>query len=197
MTLLLPASTQPRPRRWTVDEYYHMGELGWFADQRVELIDGEVVEMPPKKDLHVASVSLTAKAIARAFGDGHWVRTQDPLHLINASEPEPDVAVVRGAERDYVGTGHPTSALLVVEVADTTLAYDIGVKASLYAASGIRDYRVVDLVGTIVHQHRNPVRDSGQRFGWRYADIVHHARGAVFNPLEASSQFIQVDDLLP
>src|SRR5687767_4018897 len=117
MTLLSPSpATTPRPRRWTLDEYYRMGELGWFADQRVELIDGEVVEMPPKKDVHVACVSLVAKAVARAFGPGYWVRTQDPLHLINESEPEPDVAVVKGSERDYVGTGHPTGALLVVEV---------------------------------------------------------------------------------
>jgi Uma2 family endonuclease len=196
MTLLAPSSSQPRPRRWTVDEYYQMGELGWFADERVELIDGEVVEMPPKKDLHVACVSLTRKAVARAFGDGYWVRAQDPLHLINDSEPEPDVAVVRGDERDYIGTGHPTSALLVVEVADTTLSYDLGVKACLYAASGLRDYWVVDLVDMVVHVHRNPVQDAGQRFGWRYADVVRHARGAAVTPLDAAGR-VEVNDVLP
>jgi Uma2 family endonuclease len=197
MTLLAPSPTQPRPRRWTVPEYYRMGELGWFSEQRVELIDGEVVEMPPKKDLHVACLSLAAKAIARAFGDGYWVRTQDPLHLLNDSEPEPDVAVVQGGERDYIGTGHPTSALLVVEVADTTLSYDLNVKASLYAASGIRDYWVVDLSEMLVHQHRDPVADAAARFGWRYASVSRHQRRAAIAPLAALSQHVRVDDLLP
>jgi Uma2 family endonuclease len=174
-----------------------MGELGWFDAQRVELIDGEVVEMPPKKDLHVACVSLTAKAVARAFGAGHWVRTQDPLHLLNDSEPEPDVAVVEGGERDYVGTGHPRSALLVIEVADTTLTYDLGVKASLYAASAIRDYWVVDLSGMLVHQHRDAVIDHAGRFGWTYASVTRHARGADVAPLATPGQHIRVDDLLP
>ena len=174
-----------------------MGELGWFAEQRVELIDGEVVEMPPKKDLHVACVSLTAKEIAAAFGAGHWVRTQDPLHLVNDSEPEPDVAVVRGNEREYIGTGHPTSALLVVEIADTTLAYDLNVKASLYAASGIRDYWVVDLTASLVHQHRDPVADADARFGWRYATVSRHPRGTSIGPLAAPARQVSVDDLLP
>ena len=197
MTLLAPSSPQPRPRRWTLAEYYQMGDLGWFDDQRVELVGGEVLEMPPKKDLHVACVSLAAKSVARAFGDGHWVRTQDPLRLINDSEPEPDVAVVRGAERDYIGTGHPSSALLVIEVADTTLTYDLGVKASLYAASNLQDYWVVDLVGMTVHLHRDPVQDPLQRFGWRYATVTRAPRGAALTPLAASGQTVGVNDLLP
>ena len=188
-------SSPPRLRRWTTDEYYRMGELGWFADQRVELIDGEVIEMPPKKDVHVATVSLVAKAVARAFGPGYWVRTQDPLRLLN-SEPEPDVAVVPGDERSYIGTGHPTSALLVVEVADTTLAYDVGIKASLYAAAGILDYWVVDVNRAVVIVYRDRLADSAARFGWRYSGKSTLERGSSISPVSMPDQSIKVEDLL-
>jgi Uma2 family endonuclease len=199
MTLLTSSSAspaQPRPRRWTVDEYYRMGELGWFTDQRVELIDGEVVQMPPKEDVHVACVSLAAKEIARAFEDGFWVRQQEPLRLSESSEPEPDVAVVRGSERDYIGTGHPTSALFVLEVADTTLAYDLGPKASLYAAAGIADVWIIDLTRMQLHVHRDPVLDPTRRFGSRYGSVTSCGRGEQVRPL-ATPAAIRIDDILP
>src|SRR5439155_3890171 len=111
----------PRRRRWTRDEYYRLAEIGFFRDQRVELVDGEIVQMPPQKNFHVIGIDLVHQALQKAFGPGHWVRIQAPLHLRPNSAPEPDLAVVRGSSRDYAATDHPTSALLVVEVSDTTL----------------------------------------------------------------------------
>src|SRR5437764_5029866 len=95
---------EPRKRRWTRAEYHRMADLGLFRGQRVELLAGEVVQMAAQKDTHVIGVSLTAKALAKAFGDGFWPRTQAPLNIDRYSEPEPDVTVVPGSERDYLGS---------------------------------------------------------------------------------------------
>ena len=83
-----------KPRRWTRDEYYQLAEQGYFHDQRVELIDGEIIQMPPQKDLHAVMVSVARRILDGVFGAGYWVRMQLPLRLPNDSEPEPDIAVV-------------------------------------------------------------------------------------------------------
>ena len=75
----------PTTRKWTREEYYQMGELGFFQDQRVELIEGEIIEIAPQKDVHAAVVSLCQKAVSKAFGDEYWIRTQLPLYLTNGS----------------------------------------------------------------------------------------------------------------
>jgi Uma2 family endonuclease len=108
-----------------------MADAGLFRGQRVELIGGDIVEMVAQKDTHVIGVSLAAKTIASAFGVGFWVHTQAPLNLGKKDDPEPDVAVVPGSERDYIGSQNRADALLVVEVSDTTLAYDRGRKAAV------------------------------------------------------------------
>jgi Uma2 family endonuclease len=188
---------EPRMKRWTTDEYYELADLGWFRDQRVELIDGEIIEMPPQKDLHAVAISLTAGALSKNFGYGFWVRQQLPLHLGDTSEPEPDVAVVKGAIRDYVGTGHPTTALLVVEVSDATLRYDHGDKASFYAAHGIADYWVVNLQERRLEVYRDPIANATQRFGYRFENIVHYSQTETATPLAAPASTIAVADLLP
>src|SRR5262245_10693045 len=119
-----------RRRRWTLEEYYRMAEIGLFRDQRVELVDGEILQMPPQKNFRVSGNDRVRQTLQGAFGPGHWVRIQAPLHLPPNSAPEPDLAVVPGLSRDYATKDHPTSALLIVEVSDTTLTYDCGRKAS-------------------------------------------------------------------
>jgi Uma2 family endonuclease len=188
---------EPRMKRWTSDEYYELADLGWFRNQRVELIDGEILEMPPQKDLHAAAISLTAEALSRSFGPGFWVRQQFPLHLSETSEPEPDVAVVKGAIRDYVGTGHPTTALLVVEVSDATLRYDRGAKASFYAAHGIADYWIVNLQERRLEVYRDPIADAKQRFGYRFENIARYSQAETAAPLAAPGSAIAVADLVP
>src|SRR5438309_1973038 len=136
---------QPRVHRWTRAEFHQMSDLGWFQDQRVELIDGEIVDMPVPGNPHCVGTECVAEVLRGLFGPGHWVRVQMPLALSINSEPIPDVAVVPGTPRTF--TGHPTNALLVVEVSDTTLSYDRNRKAPLYAQGGIADYWVVDLNG--------------------------------------------------
>src|SRR6266853_670905 len=137
-------SAEPKTRRWSRAEYTMMAELGLFDGQRVELVDGEIMQMPPQKNWHFVTIKLVEEALESAFGPGYWVRTQGPINLGATSEPEPDIAVVAGKPRDY--RAHPNAALLVVEVSDTTLAYDRGRKASLYASASIADYWIVNLI---------------------------------------------------
>jgi hypothetical protein len=95
-----------------------MVDLGWFIDRRVELIDGEIVDMPSQKFGHYAAIDKSSRHLEVTFGAGCWVRTQAPLSLGLESEPIPDVSVCAGRREDY--TDHPTSALLIVEASDTT-----------------------------------------------------------------------------
>src|SRR5947209_2506807 len=125
--------TEPRTYRWSREEFHQMSDLGWFDEKRVELIDGEIIEMPVQKGPHAMAVLLARDTLEAAFGPGRVVRTQAPLNLGSSSEPEPDVSVVPGTVRDY--PDHPTTALLVVEVSETTLWLDRNRKAPLYASA--------------------------------------------------------------
>jgi Uma2 family endonuclease len=126
-------------RRWSRAEYDRMIDAGVLTtEDHVELIDGEIVTMTPQKSRHATAVWLAQIAIGRAFGEPFGVRTQLPLALDPGSEPEPDIAVVTGSPRDY-SDEHPSTAVLIVEVADASLAFDRTVKASLYARAGIPD----------------------------------------------------------
>jgi Uma2 family endonuclease len=106
----MTAIATPPLHRWTYEEWDQMVESGVFDGQNVEFIDGEVLDMAPQKDVHAAAVSLAFKAVWHAAGKKVWVRSQLPLRVGETSEPEPDVSVVPGSERDYVGTGHPIRA---------------------------------------------------------------------------------------
>jgi len=107
--------------RWTRAKYDRMVETGVFQPEaRLELLDGEIIEMSPQKSPHATAVNLIAEALRGGFGTGFYVRGQMPLTLDDNSEPEPDVAVIKGNIRDYADH-HPSSAVLIVEVADTTL----------------------------------------------------------------------------
>ncbi|MBI3970774.1 MAG: Uma2 family endonuclease [Chloroflexi bacterium] len=120
-------------------------------DDRVQLLDGEIVQMAPMKGPHATALSLTGEALRPIIGDDMHVRVQLPISIGERPDPEPDVAVVRGAIRDFA-TDHPQTAELVVEVADPALALDRGLKAALYAAAKVPDYWVVDLADRSVER---------------------------------------------
>ncbi len=186
---------EPSTKRWMREEYYRMGELGWFQGQRVELIDGEIIEMSPHGNPHAVGIGLAQCVLSRVFGDDHWVRVQLPLRVGPQSEPEPDAAVVQGTPRDY--TDHPTSALLVVEVADATLSYDTKRKTGLYASAGITDYWVVNLVDMCLEVYRQPVPDASTPFGHSYAEVKRLGGSERVTPLARPQLHILVSDLLP
>jgi Uma2 family endonuclease len=171
-----------------------MADLGLFRDQRVELVGGEIVEMAAQKDTHVIGVSLTAKAVSKAFGNGYWARIQSPLNLSLYDDPEPDVAVVRGSERDYIGSQNRVDALLVTEVSDTTLRHDRGKKSRRYARAGITDYWIVNLIAQQLEVYRDPaIRDARHQF----APALIFKPGQSVAPLAAPNSSVRVDDLLP
>jgi Uma2 family endonuclease len=175
-----------------------MLDLGWFQDQRVELIDGEVIDMPSQKDYHGAAITLTMDVLRFAFGAGFWVRNQMSLDLSPRSVPDPDLAVVPGSPQGVkASTPTPTAALLLVEVSDSTLAYDRNHKAPLYAAGGIADYWIVNLVDRQVEVRRDPRPDPSQHYGHGYASVLVLVPPAVVNPLATPHLSIAVADLLP
>ena len=185
---------EPRRRRWTREEYYRVADLGLFRGQRVELIGGEIVQMPPQRDTHVIGVSLAAKAAAAAFGPGFRVRTQAPLNLDRYDDLEPDLSVVTGSERDYLGSDNRSDALLVAEVSDTTLAFDRGRKARRYARAGIADYWVLNLPDRRLEVYRDPTR-RGRRYA--YASVTVFGEADAVAPLAVPKASIRVADLLP
>jgi len=150
----------PAPHLFTVDEYYKMAEIGIFdEDSRVELIDGVIYDMPPIGPGHASSFERIADLFRALFGGSASVRHQNPVRLGIRSEPEPDIAIVI-RRADYYSAGHPTPAdvLLMVEIADSSLAHDRNTKSSAYASAGIREYWIVDLVHSELIVYRDPSR---------------------------------------
>lgn len=184
-------------RRWTRQQYDRMVETGIFAPgERVELIDGEVLAMTPQGSGHATAVRLTEDALRAAFGSGHDVRVQMPLALDPVSEPEPDVAIVLGSPRDYRGA-HPASALLVVEVADTTLLYDREQKGSLYARAGVPEYWILNLLDGRLEVYREPGPMPAVRHGWAYQETRSYGPTDHISPLHARQASVGIADLLP
>ncbi len=152
-----------RRRRFTVHEYHRMGEAGIFAeDERVELIEGEVVEMNPIGSRHAACVRELTWLLSRQLGEELRLDVQNPVRLGEYGEPQPDLAVVRA--RDYAGSlPGPEDVLLLIEVSDTTLARDRNVKLPLYARAGIPEAWIVDLSGEAIERHTRPSEEGGYR----------------------------------
>lgn len=152
--------TEPRRHRLTVAEYRRMGEVGILApDARVELIDGEIIDMAPPGDLHAGTVDQLAALLSGAIGDRALLRVQSPISIDGYSEPQPDIALLR-PRADYYKTSRPRpqDVWLVIEVADTSLGHDRDEKMPLYARGAIAEGWLVNLVGRRLTRYRNPVR---------------------------------------
>jgi Uma2 family endonuclease len=160
------------------------------------LIEGEIIEMSPVYSPHVTGVTLTAEVLRAAFGKGWVIREEKPLSLGLDSDPEPDLAVVSGKPRDYKDA-HPTTAALVIEVAESTLGYDRKQKASLYAKAGIPDYWIINLVHRQVEIYRRPLTDATAPYGFSYGGLSIFKEGDVVAPLAKPKAKIAVVDLLP
>jgi Uma2 family endonuclease len=193
----ISATQEPRLIHWTRDDYYRLAEAGVFEGRRVELIKGQIYEMSPQKSKHTLGVTRGDRILSAVFEPlGCYVRAQFPLELGADSDPEPDLAVVTGQPEDYADA-HPTTAALIVEVADTSLEMDRGRKASLYASAGIAEYWIVNLVGRQLEVYRDPAPDPDQPYGCGYASVTIHTRGEVVSPLAAPGAAVAVADLLP
>ena len=191
MTMRMPPVETRRFRR---AEYDQLTARGFFhEDEPIELLEGLLVVREPESSRHAAVVGLVRAALERAFGPRYHVRDAKPLALDDASEPAPDLAVVPGHLRDYLDA-HPSTPVLLVEVAQSWLAKDRLRKARLYARAGLTDYWIVNLVDEVLEVYREPVRSAGR---WKYRSVRLLRSGAGVSPLAAPRARIRVADLLP
>jgi len=197
-TSLAPPQAAQFPKRvtWTRETYRRAWEMGLFGESKVELVYGEVIEKMPVKTPHATVIRLLQGALLQIFTSGYVVDIQLPFVAADESEPEPDAAVMSGWPSDFI-EHHPDTALLVVEVSDSTLAYDLGTKATLYAQSHVPEYWVADINAGLLHVHRGPMASPSFEGGYGYQSIVRLTRGDEVSPLTNASASIRVADLLP
>jgi Uma2 family endonuclease len=176
------------PRLWTRAEYDQMVEAGILGeDDPVELIDGEILVVSPENALHASVIDTAQLELMNAFGPGFYVRPCHPVAIDDRSEPEPDLAVLRGKPSDF-RESHPTTALLLVEVSRTSRAFDRGRKLRLYARNGIPEYWVLDLIEDCLWVHRDPEKEACRT-------VLREERGSFVKPL-SSPRSVGVSDLL-
>ena len=188
--------SQVKTRRFTRVEYDRLIDAGFFRpDDPVELLGGQLIVAEPQGSRHYAALRATHEAVRAAFGPGWEIRGQGPLALDDESEPEPDVAVVPGSFRDY-RAAHPSRPVLVIEIAESSLAVDRAHKGSLYARAHLADYWIVNLTEQVLEVYRDPAPDPSAPFGWRYRSIAILAEWAATTPLALPDRPISVRDLL-
>lgn len=177
-----------RRRPFNVEEYYRMAEVGILHEnERVELIQGEIVEMSPIGDRHAACVRETQRLFHQQAGNTAVVSTQNPLLLEDLSEPLPDLAILKAGK--YRRHPTPNEVLLIIEVSDTTEAYDREVKVPMYARSAIPEVWVVRLLAHSIRVYRHPENGT-------YKDVVEYWRGQSISPLMLPEISFFVDEIL-
>jgi Uma2 family endonuclease len=179
-------------RRFTVDDYYAMADAGILhEDDRVELIEGEIIEMAAIGSHHAACVDRLTRLLVRQAGDEAVVRVQNPVRLSDLSEPQPDLALLR-PRSDFYAARHPLApdTLLIIEVAHSTLGYDRGVKVPLYARTGIPELWIVNLDEQVVEVYGDPADG-------RFRLQAQVAPGAVLRPRLLPSVVVAVSEILP
>ncbi len=181
----------PVPYHWTVDTFCRAVDAGVFKHpKRLELIQGRIIENPPMNPPHASLADIIAEMLRAAVEPSLIVREAKCIHIAFDGEPVPDISVVRGKRTDY-RERHPTpdDTALLVEVADTTVAYDTGGKALLYAQAGISDYWVILVGENAILVHREPMPNGYQ--GVRRCEVTD-----TISPLAASDVVLAVRDLL-
>jgi Uma2 family endonuclease len=188
-----------RPYRWTLDDYEQLIALGLLEGKHVELIQGEILIMASMGEPHALTIMQLNYALLPRFnpGTGFHLRIQMPLALpALTSEPEPDIAIVV-LDTPTNEAGRPTSASLIIEVAESSLAYDRDRKGPLYAAAGIQEYWLVNLPERCLEVYRQCMPDAASFSDWRYQERQRLREGDHVAPLVAPEVVIVVDALLP
>lgn len=177
---------------YTVESYFGLVHSGALRpDDRVELLDGLIVAMPPQDPEHASATGRVEDALRGALGTSAVIRVQSPLTLGPRSAPEPDVAVVAGERADY-DHHHPTTALLIVEIASSSLPQDRLTKSRIYAAAGIPEYWIVNLRDDCIEVFRAPVPETRS---YRDRLVLHRGAHIVLTSVQGSP--VAVEDLLP
>lgn len=183
-------TTTVESHRWTRQEFECLGSMDFFdPEERVELFDGKIFRMPMQSPLHATVVRASQDALCKLYRHGYGIRIRMPLAIDDYSLPEPDIAVVRGGWRDYRET-HPTTALLVVEVADSSLSHDKSRKRLRYAQAGIAEYWILNLTEYCLEVYRDPA-------GGDYQSYIRLGASDTVSPLSYPHLSIAVADLLP
>jgi Uma2 family endonuclease len=192
-----PANGSTR-RRWTIAEYRQMAQAGLLNGMRTILIHGEVLTMPMAAPPHDIALNLTAAFLASVCPPNHHLRNQQSFNVGTDNDPGPDLAIVPGSIRDYV-TDAPTRALLIVEVAASSLFDDTTTKAELYATAGVPEYWVIDLQNRqlIVFRDPQPLPLPQGLGATAYKTHLTLSPTDTINPLAAPAATVRVADLLP
>ena len=175
-------------RLFTVDEYDRMAQAAVFGpEERVELIEGEIVQMSPIGDRHAAFVDNLNRLLVTRVGGRAVVRVQGPVRVSSRSKPQPDLALLQA--RSYASVGARTEdVLLLVEVADSSLDYDRTVKLRVYARAGIPEYWIVDTEAEAIDVYREPTADG-------YRTVQRAGRDRVVAPLGLADVAVPVNDV--
>jgi Uma2 family endonuclease len=182
-------STDPAQRRFTVDEYHKMLDAGIFGeDERVELLEGVVFVVTRQGPAHAFVIQRFTAALFHQLGGRFAIRPQLPLTLLPDSEPIPDLAVIEvgAATREH----HPSTALLVIEVSDTTLRKDRVLKAAIYAGAGLPEYWIVNVKDEAIEVYRDPDPASS-----RYRTMSTLAAGQILSPTSIPGFSLPVAEL--
>ena len=184
-------SVQYQKHNFNVDEYYRMAEVGLLsADDRVELVEGEIVEMSPIGSTHAGTVDRSSAFLNLKFGNAVIVRVQNPIRLDDFSEAQPDLALLK-PRKDFYSKSHPgpEDVLVVIEVADRSLDYDRNVKLPLYARAGIPEAWLMVLSKDVIEVYSQP------RNG-KYQKVQRLKRGKTLVSSTIPTFSCKVEDLL-
>ncbi len=186
------SGAEVQPFRWTRERYDEAVNAGVFTpEDQIELLSGEIVEKMPQNNPHRNATLLTGQVLRISFGSAAFIQEEKPVALSDLSEPDPDIAVVRGAVRDYLDDHPgPDALFLLVEIADTSLLRDRVYKARLYAEAGIAEYWIVNLQDRVLEVHRDPSGDA-------YRTKTTLASGESVTPVHAPEASVAIADLLP
>ena len=186
-----PAAAVPTRRRFTVAEYYAMADAGILSENdRVELLDGDLIVMPPIGNWHGAGVKFFNNTILPALQGRAIIAVQDPVRLDEHSEPQPDVMLLQWRD-DFYRNGHPGPAdvLLLIEVADSSAEFDRTVKLAAYAVAGIPEVWIAARLGRRIEVYTDP--DAGS-----YATVRYHGPGETVSPQAFPDIAVPVDEII-
>jgi Uma2 family endonuclease len=186
----------PAPYRWTLDAYRELGSMRLFDGLKTMLIYGKILVMALPAPPHNLSLGLAEDWLKAVFSTGYHVRNQMALDIGTENDPGPDLAVVEGTRRDYADR-QATTALLVVEVADTSLFLDTTTKVELYATAGVPEYWVIDLANRQLLVFRDPEVLPAGLGATTYRTLLTYSPTDSVSPLAAPHASVKVADLLP
>jgi Uma2 family endonuclease len=169
-------------------EFKRMGEIGLFEDERVELLEGVLVAMSPMGEPHADAIMRLNELLVVALRQRAWVRPQLPFAASELSQPEPDLAVMP-REDGATAQDHPCRSLLTVEIAQSSLGKDQGIKAQIYALNGVPEYWIVNLIDSVIEVYTGPGSEG-------YRSVTRHGAGDRITLTAFPDVTIAVDDVL-